>query len=247
MEPAVSGVPDVMQVCRNGHVITDLLQTHPDRGLAHCDRCGAPTLDRCPTCGQRILGATVVPGLVPLGTRSAPECCFACGAPFPWAHRPAPAAAQDALAVLEAFLRRVPRTIRQLRSRHADRPAFRVRDEHDLEDLLRALLPLQFDEVRREGRTPAYARCTRSDFRLGKEAGSVCLALTVKLVDRPGGEVELREQWPEDVAYYERLRDCRGLTAFVYDPEGTVRDVAQAEACWTARETGLKLGCVIAS
>ena len=35
---------DVMQVCRNGHVITDLLHTYPERGLSHCDRCGAPIL-----------------------------------------------------------------------------------------------------------------------------------------------------------------------------------------------------------
>ena len=64
---------DVMQVCRNGHVITDLLHTYADRGLSHCDRCGAATLDRCATCGLEIPGAVHVPGLVPVG-RSQPPC-----------------------------------------------------------------------------------------------------------------------------------------------------------------------------
>ena len=50
-------VSDVMQVCHNGHVITDLLHTYPERGLSHCDRCGAPTRDRCGTCGRLITGA----------------------------------------------------------------------------------------------------------------------------------------------------------------------------------------------
>jgi hypothetical protein len=49
--PANNAVQDVMQVCRNGHVITGLLRTCPERGLSHCDRCGAPTLDRCLTYG----------------------------------------------------------------------------------------------------------------------------------------------------------------------------------------------------
>ena len=44
-------IADVMQVCRNGHVITDMLRAHPESGLSHCDRCGAPTLDRCLTYG----------------------------------------------------------------------------------------------------------------------------------------------------------------------------------------------------
>ena len=45
------------------------------------------------------------------------------------------------LALLEELLRRLPRVIRQLRTRQGDRPPLRVEDERDLEDLLRALLP----------------------------------------------------------------------------------------------------------
>src|SRR5438105_2890831 len=112
---------DVMQVCRNGHVITDLLLSNPERGRTHCDRCGTTTLDRCETCGRELPGAIAVPGLQPLGARRPPLYCCDCGAAFPWTERPR-VAASAALANLENLLQRLPRVVRQLRVRHDDRP-----------------------------------------------------------------------------------------------------------------------------
>src|SRR5258708_4057366 len=111
MGPTDNLVQDVMQVCRNGHVITDLLRSSPGNSLAHCDRCGAATLDRCPTCGGELPGAVIVPGLTPVGARQPPLFCPNCGAAFPWARRAAQPAAppSTALARLEAMLRRLPR------------------------------------------------------------------------------------------------------------------------------------------
>ena len=63
MHVAEGPMQDVMQVCRNGHVITDLLRTCPERGQTHCDRCGAATIEQCLTCGQSLPGAIAVPGL----------------------------------------------------------------------------------------------------------------------------------------------------------------------------------------
>jgi hypothetical protein len=242
-----SCVQDVMQVCRNGHVITDLLQSYPERGLAHCDRCGATTIDRCLTCGQVILGATFVPGLLPVGTLAAPKCCASCGASFPWSERKPAAPPHNALLTLESLLRRVPRVIRQLRTRHGNRPPFRVQDAHDLEDLLRALLALQFDEVRPESRTPGYAFCTRTDFRIGQEEGSYPIALTAKIMGPGVGENALLEQWREDVRYYARIRGCSTLVAFVYDPEGLVRDPQQVQAIWTSGTEEVDLRCIFAT
>jgi hypothetical protein len=246
MEPQI-GDADIMLVCRNGHVITDRLQADPDRALAHCDRCGATTLDRCPTCGQRFLGATRVPGLDPLGTSTAPQNCSFCGAAFPWASQAMPAPRPTAIGVLENMLRRLQRTIRQLRTRHADRPPFQVRDEHDLEDLLRAVLPLQFDNVRLESRTPAYAPSTRIDFRLGDEEGDLPIALTTKLVNRATREPALDAQWQEDIAYYERVRGCRLLVGFVYDPEGLVRDPRRWESLCADHSGSIQFRTVVAT
>jgi hypothetical protein len=229
-------VQDVMQVCRNGHVITDLLRTSPERGQTHCDRCGAPTLCSCPTCGRDIPGAVAVPGLQPVGARQPPSYCSTCGAAFPWVEvvgAPAPAA----LACLEALLRRLPRVARQLRVRHGDRPAFRVVDEMDVEDLVRALLPLHFDDVRPRCRTPRYAPGTRTDFLLASER----VVVVVKLARTDLREGRLAEQLREDAEHYRREGGCDTLVAYVHDPEGLVREPGLlAEGA-----EGLEVRCVV--
>src|SRR5260370_14049575 len=109
---------DVMQVCRNGHVITDLVHACPARGLSHCDRCGAETLDHCLTCGQEILGAVPVPGMFALsGHMRPPDFCATCGAAFPWAQQAESPAEASPFELLEHFLDRLPRVVRQLRLR----------------------------------------------------------------------------------------------------------------------------------
>src|SRR6187200_484479 len=113
-----------MQVCRNGHVITERLTSHPEQGRSHCEQCGSVTLDGCPTCGRRFVGADHVPGLIVVGSRPAPLNCTACGAPFPWA---AVASVEpSSLAELATFLRRLPATIRSLRSRRGTQPPYRI-------------------------------------------------------------------------------------------------------------------------
>jgi hypothetical protein len=233
---------DVMQICRNGHVITDLLHTYPDRGLSHCDRCGAATLDRCATCGLEIPGAVHVPGLVPVGRSQPPEFCSACGAPFPWSRKSESPTTSDPLIVLERLLHRLPQVIRQLRSRHGNRPPFQVGDEHDLEDLLRALLPIHFDDIRSQNRTPSYASSNRTDFQLKPES----IVLTVKRATSRDCEKQLGEQLQEDVTYYEREGACKTLVALIYDPEGFLREPAQLELMWSKIQDRLELRCVIA-
>jgi hypothetical protein len=231
---------DVMLVCRNGHVITDRLHHCPEQARSHCDRCGATTLSGCPTCGQELPGAIAWPGPLPIGGPRPPLYCGQCGAAFPWAPRPRPAA--DPLAALDALLRRLPAVRRQLRSRHGDRPPFRVADEHDLEDLLRALLAVPFDDVRLEGRTPAYAPGHRTDFLLHGGA----LALTAKLVRTAGDEDRLAAELAQDVAYYQARAGCRCLVCFVSDPEGRLHDARGLETSWSRSHEDLNVIGVIA-
>ncbi len=237
MSPLAEGMPDVMQVCRNGHVITDLLHSYPERGLSHCDRCGADTIEHCLTCGQELPGAIAVPGLQPVGARQPPRYCSTCGAAFPWTERPRPPATTP-LAVLEHLLRRLPRTIRELRTRQGERPPFRVEDERDLEDLMRALLPLHFDDVRPERRTPRYAAGTRTDFLLAPEG----IALTLKLA-----VPNITEQLPEDAAYYRRERKYRILVVFVHDPEALLRELCLPQTIGAECGEGPEVRCVVGS
>jgi hypothetical protein len=106
--------------------------------------------------------------------------------------------------------------------RHDNRPAFRVAGVRDLEDLVRALLPILYDDVRLESRTPSYSASTRTDFLLAPEQ----IALTVKCAGPELRGPVLADQLQEDVAYYQRSGTCPTLVCFVYDPEGLLQHFA---------------------
>jgi hypothetical protein len=233
-------VRDVMQVCLGGHVITDVLASHPEQALAHCDRCGATTISRCATCGEEIPGSTAAFGLTPIGRRRPPSHCPSCGAAFPWAERPASSAGSDTMTVLASLLRRLPETIRQLRDRHDSRPTLRVDDGYDLEDLLRAVLHLHFDDIRRETRTPSYSPTVRTDFVVGPER----IAVTAKLVHCSGREAALLREVQEDIRYYQQA-EYSGLAVLVYDPEQLLPDPRRVEVAIAATDA-LSVCCIVA-
>jgi hypothetical protein len=230
-----------MLVCLNGHVLTDRLQTFPEQDVSHCDRCGAVTLSHCRTCGQELPGAASLPGPTPIGRPRPPLYCAQCGAAFPWAPRPQPSPAVTPLAALETLLRRVPLVARGLRDRRGDRPPFRVEDQRDLEDLLRALLPLQFDGIRSESRAPLYAPGRRTDYFL---PGG--LVLTAKLAGLDFTEVRLAAELREEAAHYRGWPGCAALACFVYDPEKVLPDRERVEAACSRPEDDLDVRCVIA-
>ena len=69
-----------------------------------------------------------------------------------------------------------------LRSRHGDRPALELKDEYDVQDVLRCLLTLFFSDTRPEEWVPSYAGASsRMDFLLKKEGIVVETKMT-----RPG-------------------------------------------------------------
>jgi len=212
---------DRLLVCRAGHLITDRLNARPDLRLPRCDRCGADTLDRCDTCGTLLAGARPAHGLEPIGLRL-PPVCTTCGAAFPWAKLDDPPA-DEALAKLEHLLRRLPRVARELR------PA------PDLDALVRALLPIHFDDIRPEARTPRYAVGNCVAFHLPEIE-----AVVVPHRAGPGtGEAELTRRRAEDVEAY-RGR-CRTLVFFVFDPERRLPE--RLEAVWSDD----RVRCVVAA
>ncbi len=75
---------DVMQVCLNGHLITDLLNIMAD-GKKFCDSCGEKTISECLHCKTPIKGARVsLSGRVISGIIHVPPYCENCGEEFPW-------------------------------------------------------------------------------------------------------------------------------------------------------------------
>jgi hypothetical protein len=121
--------------------------------------------------------------------------------------------------VLEKLFNRFHQVVRQLRSRHNERPTLDVSDEYDVQDLLHSFLKLYFDDIRPEEWTPSYAGgSSRMDFLLKDEQVVVEVKKTRdNLRDRLIGE-----QLIVDIAKYKEHPDCKTLVCFIYDAEGLI-------------------------
>jgi len=77
---------DTMQVCLNGHVITDRFNTSPQFRKNFCTECGEKTITKCQSCGTDIPGDIIYESIVVLGGFGsvAPKICSNCGNKFPW-------------------------------------------------------------------------------------------------------------------------------------------------------------------
>lgn len=123
------------------------------------------------------------------------------------------------LGTLEQVCLRFHMVARQLRVRHSNRTTLEIDDEYDVQDLLHALLKLNFDDVRREEWTPSYAGgSARADFLL-KEEGIV---IEVKKTRQGLSVADIGAQLLVDIARYQSHPDCKQLVCFIYDPEGRI-------------------------
>lgn len=77
---------ETMQVCLNGHTITDSYESSPAMRQSRCDECGEETITRCPNCNTRIRGEYKTEGVVAItGLKEPSDHCHECGEPYPWA------------------------------------------------------------------------------------------------------------------------------------------------------------------
>lgn len=108
---------------------------------------------------------------------------------------------------------------RQLRLRGEYRATVAIEDEIDVQDLLHALLRVQFDDIGTDEWTPGYSNnAPRTTFLLDHDR----LAVVVKKT-RPGlSAKDLAEQLRLDIERYRTRERCIALFCFVYDPEGRI-------------------------
>ncbi len=79
---------DTMQVCLNGHLITDNAETQPETKRKFCERCGAGTTTQCPKCSAKIHGSRHEQNFWTIGVKAPPKNCHGCGEPYPWNDKP---------------------------------------------------------------------------------------------------------------------------------------------------------------
>jgi hypothetical protein len=138
---------------------------------------------------------------------------------------------------------RFPLVIRQLAQRHQKRPTLEITDEHDVQDLLHALLRLHFDDIRPEEWTPSYGGgASRMDFLLKQEQ----IVVEAKMTRSGLGAREVTDQLTIDAARYRSHPDCKTLVCLVYDPGGQVKNPRGVERdLGRLSGNGLEVLCVI--
>lgn len=133
----------------------------------------------------------------------------------------APSQNPNPLDTVRLICRRFHTVASQLTARHQSRPTLKISDEYDVQDLLHALLRLNFDDVRAEESTPSFGGgAARMDFLLKKEQ----IVVEPKMTRTDLRDKALSDQLIQDVARYGNHSDCRKLVFFVYDPQGFVKN-----------------------
>jgi hypothetical protein len=145
--------------------------------------------------------------------------------------------------IVERICDRFHLVARQLRSRHDNRETLDVEDEYDVQDLLHALLTLEFDDIRPEEWTPSYAGSgSRVDFLLKQEQ----IVIEAKKTRKGLGAKEIGEQLIVDIQRYQSHPDCRTLICFVYDPDGRIANPRGIENDLNREHNGLGVEVIIA-
>ena len=130
-----------------------------------------------------------------------------------------PVAGSDPAELVKKLCSRFHSVARQLRLRGEYRATLSVEDECDAQDLLHALLRIQFDNIDTDQWTPSYSSGTPRTTLLLDDGR---LAVIVKKT-RPGlNAKDLGDQLQIDAERYRSHGRCTTLLCFMYDPEGRI-------------------------
>ena len=132
------------------------------------------------------------------------------------------------LATITGILRRFPAIVRELNSRYSRRPPLaEIKDEYDVQDVLRGVLSGLFDDVRDEETTPSHAGLrSRIDLLLKREQ----ILIETKMTRDGLDQRKVAEELAIDKELYRSHPDCRTLVFFVYDPGHRLTNPTALEA-----------------
>ena len=152
-------------------------------------------------------------------------------------------AVSDPVELVKTLCCRFHSVARQLRLRGEYRATLSVEDEVDAQDLLHALLRIQFDDVGTDEWTPSYSDgAARTTFLLNNSRLAVIIKKT-----RPGlNAKDLTDQLRVDAERYRSHSRCTALLYFIYDPEGRIGNPRGLEANLTSRNDAFVIDVLVA-
>ncbi|MCR3907035.1 MAG: hypothetical protein NUK62_08445 [Tenericutes bacterium] len=122
----------------------------------------------------------------------------------------------------------------QLKRRRNNKTPYLIEDEYDVQNLLLAILKIDFDDVRKEDWAPSYAGgASRIDFVLKSEG----ILIEVKKASQNLREKQIGEQLLVDIEKYKEHPNVSTLICFIYDldnwidnPRGFETDLQKCSA-----------------
>jgi hypothetical protein len=130
----------------------------------------------------------------------------------------------------------------QMRRRYSGRETLRIEDEYDVQDLLHALLKIDFDDVRPEEYSPSKAGASsRLDFLLK----SPKIVVEAKMASASLTDKKIGEQLIIDIERYKAHPDCERLVCLVYDPGNHIRNPTGLERDLSRKEESIEVTVVI--
>ena len=150
---------------------------------------------------------------------------------------PRSSTAENFIEVVKTLLARFHTVVRQLRERSEGRPPLEIEDEHDIRDVLRALLYIACEDVAVEEWAPTNnPHAMQRDFLVQPWGIVIFVART-----RSGmGVKELTDRWAATCRRYTGRPDCHSMLGFIYDPEGRIPNPRRLEADLHAQAGGGK-------
>ena len=138
--------------------------------------------------------------------------------------------------------RRFPLLIAAMQKRHNHRQALAITDEYDVQDLLRGILSLHFDDIRPEEGNPSHGAVqSRSDLFLKPER----IVIETKMTRKSLSQRELVHQLIQDKALYQGHPGYTTLICFVYDPGHLLTNPTAIEHDLSGQDGGLTTIVVI--
>lgn len=127
----------------------------------------------------------------------------------------------DSIEKLELIFSRFHLVANRLKNRYNNRQTLIISDEHDVHDLLHAILMLFFEDIRPEEPTLSVGGGHRKmDFSLKPKA----TVIETKITSENLSTRQLNEQLNDDIITYREHLDCDILVIFVYDPDNRINN-----------------------
>ena len=149
----------------------------------------------------------------------------------------------DHLSITKNICQRFHFVARQLRLRAEYRSSVSIEDESDVQDLLHALLRLQFDDISTDEWTPGYTNgASRTTFLLNHDR----LAVVTKKTRAGLTMTDLKDQVRADIERYRGRGRCTSLLCFIYDPDGRIGNPRGLETELTSTSEQFTVEIVVA-